>query len=30
MELRRGAPCVRPHFWHRYEVTVVREASMDV
>jgi hypothetical protein len=23
MELRRGAPCVRPHFWHRYEVTVV-------
>jgi hypothetical protein len=23
MELRRGAPCVRPHPWHRYEVTVV-------
>jgi hypothetical protein len=23
MELRRGAPCVRPHFWHGYEVTVV-------
>jgi hypothetical protein len=23
MELRRGALCVRPRFWHRYEVTVV-------
>jgi hypothetical protein len=22
-ELRRGAPCVRPHFWHRNEVTVL-------
>ncbi len=22
-ELRRGARCVRPHFWHRYEVAIL-------